>query len=338
MKLHQTLANIAEIPKPNVQYGRGLQKGQSFVGRVISFENGILDIVTVDALNIKASTEDGVTLPLNTPIKFQVVENSGDRLFLKPFIPDMGKVVRAEDIMAGFLDSIGIKPDAQNVNFLKNGGFIFGKNIEKLISMLERDGKGDAAQTLRSLMVEPKDLAQYIKEYGMERGKKLLEGLGEALKNIRNNESGSTIYANISGNIIKGLMVQVNHGFPLFFIPVSMYIENKFYNGEIWIEKDDSGGKNDGDELCIYLMIDTPSFGRIEANIQSSGRDLALYIYCKNEIMPIARANSEELKKHISSLGVDIKNFSVSELKESRNFMDLVKKYVKPFAPMDVRV
>lgn len=338
MKIENIQVNIQGISKPGIEGGRELQKGQSFIGRVVSFEDGIMNIRTLNGVNIKAFAHEKVTLPSNSAIRFEVVENTKDMLTLKPAPANIERMVTNEDIMAGFLDSMGVKPDAKNVNFLKDGGFLFGKNLEKLMSMLEQGGREEMASNLKSLMVKPGELEEYIKGFNGGNGEKLIKALSELLQGIRNDETASKMYSGAAGNILKGLFVQINHDFPLFFIPVPMYINNEPYNGEVWIEKDYEDGEQGREDICIYIMVDTPSMGRIETNIRSSGRDLSLNLYCKKELVELFDIYSPGLKKHISNLGFNVRNLGISELKEAKSFLDLAKKYTKPFVPIDVKV
>lgn len=313
-----------------------LLKGQVFSGRVVSSEGDIYNIRTSTGGNLKAYGSGKLELPVNTQLVFEVLDSSRDMIVIRPVQGNQAGYVSGTEMLVGLLESLGIEPLPENISFLKDGGYAFGRNIEKLMKVISQEKGQDEAAGLKSIMIKPGALADYIKSFeGEEKFLNLLEAL---VRSAGGDGTSSRLSGNLSAGLLKGLTIQINHDYPLFLIPVPLYFEDKPCHGEIWIE-DEGAGNHEAESLfSIHILIDTPSFGRIEGDIKSSGMAMNLDIYCGKEVIPLFQRYAGDLEDRISELGLKLTGFGVFELKRSRGFMDFVQKYVRPFTPIDVRV
>lgn len=314
--------------------GTNFQKGQAFSGRIVSINGNVVEINT-GGVNIKAYSKGNIGLPMNIQMNFEVVESSRDMLVIRPLETGAAVPVSKDAIIAGLLDSMGVEPSPSSVSFLKDGEFILGRNIEKLLASLDMEGREDAVQNIKDILIKPGELSEYIKNF--EDNGRLLKMLDALFKYGRSDNMNSKSYTGILGDMVKGLTIQINHDFPLFFIPVPMYADNQPMHGELWIEKDGKAGTDRESPLLIHLLVDTPSLGRVEADILSMGKDLSLVLYCRKDIVPLFEKYSPVIKERISGLGLIIRECNVSELKKPRSFIDFAQLYAKPFTPLDVR-
>lgn len=312
------------------------QKGQMFMGRVLSITDGIVDIKTAGGSIIKAYAENGVELPSNANVNFEVVDSSKDKLVIRPLLGGLGGAAGERDMLIGMLSGFGIDPTPENISFLKDGGFMLGKNVEKLMALLSQEGKQGEVNVIKDIFVKPGELLNYLKDF--EGGDKFLKMVETLISSIGRDDANSKSYGSISANILKGLSIQINNDLPLFLIPVPMYFEDQPLHGEIWIEKDGTVEKEGKSIIYIHLLTDTQSFGRIEADIRSDGYDMGLDIYCRKDVLPLFEKYTGDLKKNIRELGLNVMDINLSELKKNRNFLDFAYKYVKPFTPVDIRV
>jgi hypothetical protein len=336
MKIQPGSGNI--INSINTGQGREagrLEVGHAFWGRVVSIQDGSAQILT-NMGSIKAQIAgENVSLPLNTSMVFKIVDSTKDTIVIKTMQQDVQINMSKEQLFMGLLDSLGIEPSPANVDFLKNGGFSFGKNIEKLITTLLMDNNENDAANLKNIMIRPSELGQYIK--GFESGDRFLSIIDMMLKAAAGDRTNPKLYEGLAANVLKGLSIQINHDFPLFFIPVPMYFENEPHHGEIWLEKGSKG--NDSEDIVyIHILMDTPHFGRIEGDIRNLNSEIILDIYCIKDTMPVFEKYLDDLKSRIVNLGYNVMGLNLHELTKPRNFTDFAKNYVKPFIPLDIKV
>lgn len=333
--LHDTDNIIKNINAIESKETSGLEGGQAFWGRIVAIEDEMLDIKTkMGDIKAKISGEN-INLPLNKSLLFKVVDSTKDTIVIKAMQQDIKISIPGEEIYMGLLDSLGIEPSTANVEFLKNGRFSFGKNIERLMFALLMDNHENRAADIRNIVIKPAGLIEYLK--GFENGEGFLSIISGIIKAARGDISSSGFYEVLAANVLKGLYIQINHSFPLFFIPVPMYFENQPHHGEIWIEKGLKGIDSDG-AVYIHVLMDNPYFGRIEGDIRNLKNELMLDLYCRKDIIPLFEKHLNDLSKSISSLGYHIMGLNMHELIKPRDFTDFAKKYVKPFVPVDIKV
>ena len=338
MRIQSNPLSVGNIIKNPMQDTQSLRLGQAFTGKILSIEGNVLDILTSSGIHIKAFAQGEDRLPQGTSITFQVVDNTKDILTLKPVFDRVETVPIKENMLIGTVIDLGIKPSPENINFISKGEFAFGKNIERLIKSLEEEGKPEIAEKLKKMMVSPSELEEYLKKFDKDGMGKLVKQLGELFGEIKISETPSRVLENIIGNLLKGLSVQVNHEFPLFYIPVPLNYNGEFYPGEVWIEKDDQGGAAQRASLSIYIFIDSPSMGRIESNIRGNAEYININLKCDEKFVPLFNMYSSNLAQRIYDLGIKVNSINFSKLDKPSSFIDLIEKYVKPFVPVDIKV
>lgn len=338
MRIESSTINMASFSKTLNSTPPVFEKNQIVNGRILSIDNNGLDINFSGGFHVKASVEGNMQLPLNTSIDFEVLAHTGDKLLLRPLLENHPETVPKERILAGLAARLGIQPSQDNLNFLEKCENLISRNLEKMANMLLTEGKEDAVKVMQNIFTGPEKLADYLKDFKNVTIEKLIGQLDELYKEIKKDNLSSGAYNRLMGEIIKGLSVQVNHTFPLFFIPIPLVFNNRFYPGELWIEKDASNAEEGTKDILIYLMVDAPFSGRVEANIKHLNNYIYMDIYCNKSVLPLFDKNSDILKEKISRLGITLKSLMFHELKKNNSFFELSKKYVKPLPSLDIRI
>jgi hypothetical protein len=218
------------------------------------------------------------------------------------------------------------------LEFLKKGRFVFGKNVERLFYLLGEKGRPDLIDRLLNMFMGQERLLEYLKAFRRERGRELLDKLEKLFGEIINSGLNYRAFERAAEGTLKGLLLQFNHPFPLFCIPLPVMHQGSMYTGEMWLEEDDGGG-----QYYIHLFIDTESLGRVEADIGYDGRSMSVDMFCSREAMAALEPYTRMLKDRLSSLGATLGHFELDELKRKRDFTDLAAKYIST-VPLDVRV
>jgi len=264
---------------------------------------------------------------------------TGVQLFEREQIVSGVETAESKDrSLAGLGVELGIKPTTDNINFLDSYSRTLCKNMELLYNMLLEDGNTAALKKLQKILLSYEKLGEYLKNFNEEIMKQQVDVLRQLFDTIKNNNPYSKEYSRVLSDILKGFSIQINHQFPLFFIPVPLFFNNKLYPGEIWIEKDPQKTENPSSPLSIFILLDTPLFGRIEGLIKSADGYINVDLYCKKEIVPVFNDNIELLKERLSTTGIVLKSLGIHELKGTSSFKDLVQKYVHPYPSVDLKI
>lgn len=307
------------------------QKGMTFAARVLSFSKGIMNIKLPQGMVIRAFAEEGINLPADTNVTFEVLENKDGILILKPVFYEteaQSPIGTKEEIIIGFLNDIGLKPTPENIKFINEQGFIFSENMEKAAA------SGSTGDIQKYIMLNPNELSKYITEFEESDGEEFLKRLKLLVSEGGKSGKPSKAFSENVSKLLKGLIIQANRHYPVCWIPIPLYFNGQACYGEIMITAEEDEKKK---QAYAYIFADTPS-GRIEAEVKNYQKYIDINIYCKDELIPYVNKHTDELRSSISGAGFILKAVSVQELKRKRNFMDIVQGYVKPFKPIDVRV
>lgn len=338
MKIESINTSTQIISKMHTGQGQAFEKGQTLNGKIMAVNGEVLDILLSSGAHIKATSQGSIDLPLNVRLSFEVIENTSSMLLLKPTASNLQIPASRERIMFGLASELGIKQTPGNISFIDTYSRTLCKNIELLSDMLLQSGNTKAFQSLQGILISPEKLGEYLKSFNDESMMQLVNKLDELFNQIKNGSPSSKEYTKILSDIVKSFSMQINHEFPLYFIPVPLIFNNKFYPGEIWIEKEPPKEQAEGEQLSAYVILDTPSFGRIEGLIRSHAADISVDLFCKKEIMSIFSDNIGILKDKLSSAGIAAKSLGIHELKRSSSFTDLAQKYVTPLPSVDLKI
>lgn len=313
-------------------------KSQIIRGKILSMLGNELDIVFEGGACVKAAANGHIDLPINKLIHFQVVENTGDRMLLRPVPDGVNGPVFEERNLAALAHSLGLEPSQSNIDFLKSCQNIVGQSLAKLITLLQADGRADIIQKLQQVFIRPDNLLEYLTGFERQNFENLIERLSKVFESMEKYNLNNTAYNKVMTDIIKGLAVQINNHFPIFYIPLPLIFNNSFFPSEVWIEKDGQNKRGEENIISIRLIADTPLFGRVEAAINSTRMDVSIEIYCSKEFLTLFSRYSAILKERIERLDVNLKSLDFKELQKNSGFPDLSQKYLESHPPLDIKI
>ncbi|KPU44833.1 hypothetical protein OXPF_19190 [Oxobacter pfennigii] len=323
-----------------------IEKGQFLEGKVTSIEGKEINILLQNGNSIKAFIEGSVYLPVNHNLVFEITENTGSTIILKLVeVSTEGMLTPAEKerIAAEILSRLGLKNTPENAEVLEKSAGMVGRGLKNLIYTFESSKTNEVNekpiffQRLQNIFITPEKLIDYLRDFDSKHIRNLVEQLEVLLREVKSDDTNSKQYIRAMTDIIKGLSVQINHPFPLFYIPIPLFFEGQLYPGEIWIEKDSHSEEKEG-LITIRLYVDNPHLGAVEGIITSKGMQTFIDLYCKKEFVTLFEESRKLLLDRLSSIGIQITSVNIHELKKSISLLDLAFKYSKPYSSIDAKV
>lgn len=311
--------------------------GKAFEARILSIKDNIAEMVLPQGEHISASIKGNINLPLNEPVIFQVISNENNEISLRllsspsEFIED-----GADRALFQLSSTLGINISSDETDTFKFPNTDISGELSKLYQMLQQDGKSDAAARLSQVFVNTERINEYIKGFSKDGMENIIKNLNDLMQSMDMSKAESSKYVKVFESVVNGLSIQNSKPFPFFYIPVPILINNRFYPGELYVERKDDEKENNN--IYMYLMFDTPSLGKVEADILSCNLNLSIKIYCSKYLVPVFKENINMLKENMSSKGINITAIDVCTLKKSSDFISIAQKYIKPYPPIDIRI
>lgn len=252
----------------------------------------------------------------------QNIKNISDKMAIKPEQTKLDSETLLNQIK-NFLDKSGINLESKIRQVIDN--------LNNTIN-LQKEGQTTKSELNKTPVVnnEIKELSENFKSLLIELNNKL-----DKLDYIRYMDKSSEILHKMKANI-DDLLVNLNAlqfinqkpvSFDIFYTQLPIFINNRFFNGEIQIWYKKGSLKNNletSEPLNIVFLLNTSNLGNVKINMLVHKNDINCVIQTENEkIKQILLKNKNEFLSNIENINFKMKNFSI-KVENEKDSIDFI--------------
>lgn len=324
------------IVKSNIQsLLSSLTKGQTFAGRIIYSENQSLQIVTINGEVIRAQIEGTIDFQMQKMLLFEIVENRQNEIVIRLAIPEKNKK-KSGDVFRNIAASLKIPQTAENMKTLEKIGNGTCKNFLDLMELLQDESLQEFKRAIEKFFITPSSLFSFLTKGKEESIAELIDCYAKIYRELERGSNSLSQGNVIIKNLLNSLLLQINHPFPLMYIPILLSNQEKYYVGEVWIEKN---AKEDLPSTYVaHISIEVEWLGYIESHITSKGNNLSILFLCNKELIPFLTASLSSFTEMLKSNGYQHISVKAEELHKAMSFLDLYQKFSQDIPIIDMKL